>query len=211
MRVRNKSRVIYNFFAKKIGRHKVGKIIDDYLETRSTNIVILVVKISNITEITGDGSLVEVINQFYNTVISVVTKYSGSVDLLDNGKVVSVFGYPWHEENFLDKSYQALNNLETIFHNPTRLDNSKLKISIGVAYGKSIIGEFGNKIRANYGAIGATPYYANLLCDVGKNMETCVNKEFFETIPLKKTEKYFLTKCEDFEFYIKHETAKTSV
>ena len=150
------------------------QVIDDFLNSSANkkidernekrNVVILMCDMRNFTsisEVNKPEDIVNLLNTYFDHMVSVVRKYGGTVDKFIGDAIMALFGAP---VSYADNAKRAVmaaiemcGQLDKIPCSHINFpEGMKLDMGIGIHYGEVIVGQIGSEDKMNYTVIGDT-------------------------------------------------------
>ncbi len=134
------------------------------------NVAVLFSDIRFFTQISENNraeDVVQFLNQYFNTMGTIIQKHGGTIDKFIGDAILAVFGAPKSYEDNADRAARAalemLQALDQVPCDNLRLPDSGLDIGIGIHQGEVIVGNIGSKDKFDYTVIGDTVNLASRL------------------------------------------------
>ena len=133
--------------------------------------------------------VVYVLNNYFQSMIDVIFKYSGTLDKIIGDELMVLYGVPIKAENdcqnAVDSAISMLDSLKD-FNKKMKIEGlPKLNIGIGINFGKVVSGNIGSKQQMNYTVIGDNVNLAARLCSSAKGGEISISKSVYENLKIK--------------------------
>jgi adenylate cyclase len=142
-------------------------------------ITVLFSDIRNFTSI-SEGlppeKVVELLREYFNTMVSIVLKHGGTLDKYVGDAIMGLFGAPLPDEDHAARAVRAA--LEMVAQVPVlspkweATSGRPLQIGVGINSGEAVVGVMGADSRREYSAIGDTVNLASRLEGVTKDFKT---------------------------------------
>ncbi len=165
-----------------------AEIINDLVEKQSAasllvgekrNVVVLFCDIryfTNICENNTAEDVVSFLNNYFEIMVNVISKFGGNIDKFIGDAILGVFGAPTsYEDNARRAIFAAtemINSLKKIDSSYLKMPHIGFKIGIGIHEGEVIVGNIGSKNKFNYTIIGDTVNLASRLESLTKYYKT---------------------------------------
>ena len=159
----SKEKRIRSNLSRYIPSHLVNEVINkdelSVLKGKYGKCTILFSDIRNFTTLTeelGAIQIVELLNKYFNAMISSIYNYNGILDKFIGDAIMAVFGVPYtHNEdasNAIDCALDMFTMLREL--NVKSIEQPTLNIGIGISTGKVVSGNIGSEKRFEYTVIG---------------------------------------------------------
>ncbi|HMS76959.1 adenylate/guanylate cyclase domain-containing protein, partial [Gordonia sp. (in: high G+C Gram-positive bacteria)] len=164
-----------NLFGRYVGEDVARRAIETGTELGGEEryVGVLFVDIVGSTRLAVDHpprEVVELLNEFFRVVVSVVGKHGGFVNKFQGDAALAIFGAPLDLDDFSGCALAAARELrEELYHSLGDTD-----IGIGVSAGKAIAGHIGSEQRLEYTVIGDPVNEAARLTELAKDEPTRV-------------------------------------
>lgn len=112
------------------------------------------------------AEVVEMLNEFFQTVDDVVTEHGGWINKFEGDAAMCVFGVPVHQPDHADRALRAACDLQR----RARPGGSIRGVGIGVASGRALAGLVGSSTRNEYTVIGDVVNVAARVCEQAKKV-----------------------------------------
>ncbi|HSB79796.1 MAG TPA: adenylate/guanylate cyclase domain-containing protein [Candidatus Methylomirabilis sp.] len=131
---------------------------------------------TSISEGLAPEEVVELLREYFNTMVPIVLKHGGTLDKYVGDAIMSLFGAPLPQEDHADRAVRAA--LEMVAQLPVLSpkwegrSGRSLRIGVGVNTGEAVVGVMGADSRREYSAIGDTVNLASRLEGITKDFKT---------------------------------------
>ncbi|MGB1252006.1 MAG: adenylate/guanylate cyclase domain-containing protein [Candidatus Promineifilaceae bacterium] len=126
-----------------------------------------------LAEATDERELFHEVNEYYNLLDDVITRYGGVINDFGGDSILALFGAPSPlEDHAAAALYAAADIMRELVHlNDERALRSRpaFRVGIGVNSGRMVMGNFGSQTRQTFTVIGDCVNSANRLSDLSKN------------------------------------------
>jgi len=172
---------IRNTFGKYVSKQVAEAILNGRLELggerkRATVLISDVRNFTALSEKLPPEEVVDFLNEYFSEMVSVVTKYEGTLDKFIGDALLAVFGAPIaHQDDARRAVFAALEMQEKLKEfNKKRVKKGKNEIRIGVAVhtGNLVAGNIGSEVRMEYTVIGDTVNLTSRLEPLNKQFGT---------------------------------------
>jgi len=172
---------IKDTFGKYVSKQVAEAILNGRLELggerrRATVLISDVRNFTAISEKLPPEEVVDFLNEYFSEMVSVVTKYEGTLDKFIGDALLAVFGAPIaHPDDAKRAVFAALEMQEKLKEfNKKRVMKGKNEIRIGVAVhtGNLVAGNIGSEVRMEYTVIGDTVNLTSRLEPLNKQFGT---------------------------------------
>jgi len=172
---------IKDTFGKYVSKQVAEAILNGRLELggerkRATVLVSDVRNFTTMSEKLPPEEVVEFLNEYFSEMVSVVTKYEGTLDKFIGDAILAVFGAPiTHLDDAKRAVFTALEMQEKLKEfNKKRVTKGKSEIRIGIAVhtGNLVAGNIGSEIRMEYTVVGDTVNLTSRLEPLNKQFGT---------------------------------------
>jgi len=172
---------IRDTFGKYVSKQVAEAILNGRLELggerrRATVLISDVRNFTAMSEKLPPEEVVDFLNEYFSEMVSVVTKYEGTLDKFIGDAILAVFGAPIaHPDDAKRAVFAALEMQEKLKNfNKKRLTKGKNEIKIGIAVhtGNLVAGNIGSEVRMEYTVIGDTVNLTSRLEPLNKEFGT---------------------------------------
>ncbi|MBA7539001.1 hypothetical protein ES705_31279 [subsurface metagenome] len=172
---------IKDTFGKYVSKQVAEAILNGRLELggerkRATVLVSDVRNFTTMSEKLPPEEVVEFLNEYFSEMVSVVTKYEGTLDKFIGDAILAVFGAPiTHLDDAKRAVFTALEMQEKLKEfNKKRVMKGKSEIRIGIAVhtGNLVAGNIGSEVRMEYTVVGDTVNLTSRLEPLNKQFGT---------------------------------------
>ena len=152
---------LYRYMSQEVAEQIMSQKGESIMEGDRHEVSILFSDIRGYTQLTEEldaGEVVELLNEYFETMVESIFEYKGTVDKFIGDAIMAVFGAPLYLENHPWLCVQAAlsmrHNLKNF--NEKRVQDGKSPISIGIGISSDIVvsGNIGSSKRMDYTAIG---------------------------------------------------------
>lgn len=159
---------IKNAFAKYVPGEVIDDLIsrnpkDGHLAGEKRTVTILFSDIRNFTRISEENSadaVVELLNEYFNMMVSIIKKHGGTIDKFIGDAILAVFGaptsYPDNTARAVDAAIDMVEALPYLKTDGVWLPETGFDIGIGIHAGEVIVGNIGSQEKSEYTVIGDT-------------------------------------------------------
>ncbi len=146
-----------------IPQHLVNEVINkedlSILQSKSRKCTILFSDIRNFTKLTeelGAIQIVELLNKYFNSMVTSIHHHNGILDKFIGDSVMAVFGVPYTNTGDSINAVRCALNMFKLLEELNKLKNNQvnLNIGIGISTGNVISGNIGSEKRFEYTVIG---------------------------------------------------------
>jgi adenylate cyclase len=139
---------------------------------------------TTISEQLPPSEVVEVLNQYLDSMEEEVFKQGGTLDKYTGDGMMVIFGAPLEQPDHAERAVQAALGMQQAAAEVSRQRGGTLKLvyGIGIATGPAVVGHIGSKRRLDYTAIGDTVNLAARLEGKAPPGTILVNQTAFEAI-----------------------------
>lgn len=180
-----KRKFLERTFSKYVSTEVLKEILaqdkDIVLGGKEMQITVLFTDIRSFTSISEKLSAQEVVhflNEYFEKLTNIVTKYRGTIDKYIGDAIMAFWGAPLFQENHSDlaltASREIIEELEELNKSLEEKNLPRIKIGIGIARGLAVVGNIGSKKHFNYTAIGDVVNVASRLEGLTKFYNTPV-------------------------------------
>jgi class 3 adenylate cyclase len=156
------------------------------IESEKRHVTVLFVDIAGIQTLTEQNVDVEVssnlLNECLKTLISIVSKYEGTVDKFVGNGIVAIFGAPLAHENDPERALRCADEMKSEIEHLKGTSSSPLpvpfQVRCGLHSGIVIAGNVGNDLRMDYSVVGNTVNIAAGVLDYAGPGEICLSQDF---------------------------------
>jgi PAS domain S-box-containing protein len=181
-RLNNQVRELFGRYVSTEVRDTILASGDSVLEGREAEITVLFCDLRGFTALSeklGAKGTVEMLNAYFTEMVGAIRANHGTVDKFIGDAVMAVFGAPVateaHAEYACDAALAMLRALDRFnAEQAPRLAGAPLKIGVGLATGKVIVGNLGSSERLEYTVVGPTVNLASRLESLTKEKKTAV-------------------------------------
>ncbi len=152
---------------------------DSMLIGAEQNVTLLFADIRSFTSISeklAADELVLALNAYFNDMVSVITKYNGTIDKFIGDAIMAIYGAPVQRasdpENSVRSAIEMIQALEGFNRHQKETGKTPFKIGIGVNTGSAVVGNIGSEQKINYTVIGDTVNLASRLEGLTKKYKT---------------------------------------
>jgi len=172
---------IRNTFGRYVSKQVAEAILNGRLELggerkRATVLISDVRNFTAMSEKLPPEEVVDFLNEYFSEMVSVVTKYEGTLDKFIGDALLAVFGAPIaHPDDARKAVFAALEMQEKLKEfNKNRVMKGKNEIKIGIAVhtGNLVAGNIGSEVRMEYTVIGDTVNLTSRLEPLNKQFGT---------------------------------------
>ncbi|NIM02961.1 HAMP domain-containing protein [bacterium] len=172
---------IRNTFGKYVSKQVAEAILNGRLQLggerkRATVLISDVRNFTAMSEKLPPEEVVDFLNEYFSEMVSVVTKYEGTLDKFIGDALLAVFGAPIaHQDDARKAVFAALEMQEKLKEfNKKRAKKGKSEIRIGIAVhtGNLVAGNIGSEVRMEYTVIGDTVNLTSRLEPLNKQFGT---------------------------------------
>jgi len=172
---------IRDTFGKYVSKQVAEAILNGRLELggerrRATVLISDVRNFTAMSEKLPPEEVVDFLNEYFSEMVSVVTKYEGTLDKFIGDAILAVFGAPIaHPDDAKRAVFAALEMQEKLKNfNKKRITKGKNEIKIGIAVhtGNLVAGNIGSEVRMEYTVIGDTVNLTSRLEPLNKEFGT---------------------------------------
>ncbi len=159
----SKEKRIQSNLSRYIPQHLVKKVMDhDNLSLLKGNLSkcsILFSDIRNFTTLTeefGAIQIVELLNKYFEAMITSVHKYNGILDKYIGDAIMTVFGVPYANLSDAKNAVSCALDMFSMLYklNENNIDSHRLSIGVGISTGNVVSGNIGSEKRFEYTVIG---------------------------------------------------------
>lgn len=195
---------IKNAFAKYVPGEVIDTLIsrnptDGVLAGEKRTVTVLFSDIRNFTRISEENtadSVVELLNKYFNMMVSIIKKHGGTIDKFIGDAILAVFGAPTsYPDNTVRAVKSAIEMVEALPHLNTDglwMPDSGFDIGIGIHAGEVIVGNIGSQEKSEYTVIGDTVNLASRIEGLTKHyrrkiiVSDCIAAELGPGYPLRE-------------------------
>lgn len=152
---------------------------DSMLIGAEQNVTLLFSDIRSFTSISEKLSpeeLVLVLNAYFTKMVSVISKYNGTIDKFIGDAIMAIYGAPVQRpsdpENSVRSAIEMIQALNIFNQEQTKSGKTTFRIGIGVNTGPAVVGNIGSEQKVNYTVIGDTVNLASRLEGLTKKYKT---------------------------------------
>ena len=144
---------------------------------------------TSLSEKMDPPKVVYVLNNYFQSMIDVIFKYSGTLDKIIGDELMVLYGVPIKAENDCQNAVDsAISMLDSLGDFNKKMNNEglpQLNIGIGINFGKVVSGNIGSRQQMNYTVIGDNVNLAARLCSSAKGGEISISKSVYEKLQTK--------------------------
>ena len=144
---------------------------------------------TSLSEKMDPPKVVYVLNNYFQSMIDVIFKYSGTLDKIIGDELMVLYGVPIRAENDCQNAVDsAISMLDSLRDFNKKMNNEglpQLNIGIGINFGKVVSGNIGSRQQMNYTVIGDNVNLAARLCSSAKGGEISISKSVYEKLETK--------------------------
>ena len=144
---------------------------------------------TSLSEKMDPPKVVYVLNNYFQSMIDVIFKYSGTLDKIIGDELMVLYGVPIKAENDCQNAVDsAISMLDSLRDFNKKMNNEglpQLNIGIGINFGKVVSGNIGSRQQMNYTVIGDNVNLAARLCSSAKGGEISISKSVYEKLDIK--------------------------
>jgi adenylate cyclase len=144
---------------------------------------------TSLSEKMDPPKVVYVLNNYFQSMIDVIFKYSGTLDKIIGDELMVLYGVPISAENDCQNAVDsAISMLDSLGDFNKKMNNEglpQLNIGIGINFGKVVSGNIGSRQQMNYTVIGDNVNLAARLCSSAKGGEISISKSVYEKLDIK--------------------------
>ena len=144
---------------------------------------------TSLSEKMDPPKVVYVLNNYFQSMIDVIFKYSGTLDKIIGDELMVLYGVPIRAENDCQNAVDsAISMLDSLGDFNKKMNNEglpQLNIGIGINFGKVVSGNIGSRQQMNYTVIGDNVNLAARLCSSAKGGEISISKSVYEKLDIK--------------------------
>ena len=144
---------------------------------------------TSLSEKMDPPKVVYVLNNYFQSMIDVIFKYSGTLDKIIGDELMVLYGVPIRAENDCQNAVDsAIAMLDSLGDFNKKMNNEglpQLNIGIGINFGKVVSGNIGSRQQMNYTVIGDNVNLAARLCSSAKGGEISISKSVYEKLETK--------------------------
>jgi adenylate cyclase len=136
------------------------------------------------------SDVVYLLNTYFEAMIDVVFAHNGTLDKIIGDELMVLYGVPIKTEN---DSQNAVNTAIEMFKSLEKFNKQiekenlpKLKIGIGINYGKVVSGNIGSEKQMNYTVIGDAVNLGARLCSHAKSGQIVISESVYEMLDKKE-------------------------
>ena len=147
------------FISKFISRMALTSLVDKSEKTRKESVTIMYCGIKNIDSIMDNlpkEEAIKLLNQCLQIIQNQVVKFGGSVDKFTGNASLCVFKHESSLNQPLEAAIAIRDKMTEWLHQQKHLNQAQLKVTIGIASGKVILGHIGSEKRKDFTCIGNT-------------------------------------------------------
>lgn len=143
---------------------------------------------TTITETNHPEDVVKLLNEYFDTQVSIIKKYGGTIDKFIGDAIFAIFGAPISYEDNVQRAVNAaigmIKSLSKVRTSHMNIPGGEIKIGIGLHEGDAIVGNIGSSTKFDYTAIGDTVNLAARLEGYTKyyNREILLSREVYEKL-----------------------------
>jgi len=152
---------------------------DSMLIGAEQNVTLLFSDIRSFTSISEKLSpeeLVLVLNAYFTQMVSVISKYNGTIDKFIGDAIMAIYGAPVQRptdpENSVRSAIEMMQALKIFNQEQKKAGKTTFRIGIGVNTGPAVVGNIGSEQKVNYTVIGDTVNLASRLEGLTKKYKT---------------------------------------
>lgn len=145
---------------------------------------------TSLSEKMKPSEVVYLLNTYFEAMIDVVFAHNGTLDKIIGDELMVLYGVPIKTEN---DSQNAVNTAIEMFKSLEKFNKKiekenlpKLKIGIGINYGKVVSGNIGSEKQMNYTVIGDAVNLGARLCSHAKSGQIVISESVYEMLDKKK-------------------------
>lgn len=178
LRADSERRTIADIFGRYVPRTVVDAIVSDHgslapVHREATVLFADLAGFTKLTERLGAERMVEVLNEYFDTVTKIISEHNGVVTQFQGDAVLATFNVPIEDAKHADRAVEAAREIvATISSN--RFGNEALDVRIGVNTGPLIAGNVGGGGRQTYTVHGDAVNLAARLEAMNKQLPTRV-------------------------------------
>ena len=143
-----------------------------------------------LSETMKPSEVVYLLNTYFEAMIDVVFAHNGTLDKIIGDELMVLYGVPIKNEN---DSQNAVNTAIEMFKALEKFNKQiekeklpKLKIGIGINYGKVVSGNIGSEKQMNYTVIGDVVNLASRLCSHAKSGQIVISESVYGMLEKKE-------------------------
>lgn len=147
------------FISKFISRMALTSLVDNSEKTRKESVTIMYCGIKNIDSIMDNlpkEEAIKLLNQCLQIIQNQVVKFGGSVDKFTGNASLCVFKHESSLNQPLEAAIAIRDKMTEWLHQQKHLNRAQLKVTVGIASGKVILGHIGSEKRKDFTCIGNT-------------------------------------------------------
>ncbi|RKO84991.1 nucleotide cyclase, partial [Blyttiomyces helicus] len=167
-----------SFTFKKSGRLTTGTIV--FADIRG---------FTNLSEKSGPGEVVNLLNDYFERLVKIVFKYDGIVDKYIGDALMADFGTLETEIDDTDTEFRAVcatlefkQAIDEINAERTRLHKEPIAIGVGVNTGELLAGYIGSQRRLEYTCIGDTVNTSSRICSMADINQVLISESTYERV-----------------------------
>lgn len=152
---------LYRYMSQEVAEQIMSQKGESIMEGDRHEVSILFSDIRGYTQLTEEldaGEVVELLNEYFETMVESIFEYKGTVDKFIGDAIMAVFGAPLYLENHPWLCVQAAlsmrQNLKTFNEKRVQEGNVPIRIGIGISSDIVVSGNIGSSKRMDYTAIG---------------------------------------------------------
>ncbi len=139
---------------------------------------------SNMTEKNTPEMIVNMLNDFFERMVSCVFEHEGELDKFVGDEVMAVWGVnvasQAHAQTAIECAIDMMKAVEALNNERESENEEPITVGIGIATGLMIAGYMGSTQAMGYTVIGDTVNLASRLCDAAQGGEILINDEAWE-------------------------------
>ena len=145
---------------------------------------------TSLSEKMKPSEVVYLLNNYFEAMIDVVFTYNGTLDKIIGDELMVLYGVPIKgdndSQNAVNTAMEMFKSLEKFNSRMSEENLPKLKIGIGINYGKVVSGNIGSEKQMNYTVIGDAVNLAARLCSHAKSGQIVISESVYDQISNQK-------------------------
>ena len=186
-------RLLRQMFERYVGPSLVDRILAQeagLLERRERrNVVVLFADLRGFSEFTATypaHAVVEILNEFFTAMVSIVHQYQGTIFDLAGDELMVGFGAPFAQEDAAERAIQVAGEMQRAFselhHEWAKRQQVGIGLGVGIARGHVVMGSIGAPSHMNFGMVGEAVNTAHRLVELASHGEIIVSQALVESL-----------------------------
>ena len=186
-------RLLRQMFERYVGPSLVDRILAQeagLLERRERrNVVVLFADLRGFSEFTATypaHAVVEILNEFFTAMVSIVHQYQGTIFDLAGDELMVGFGAPFAQEDAAERAIQVAGEMQRAFselhHEWAKRQQVGIGLGVGIARGHVVMGSIGAPSHMNFGMVGEAVNTAHRLVELASHGEIIVSQDLVESL-----------------------------